>query len=471
MSDRTVDPPSAEVSDALAIVSAGIKAVNPGDVVRRTLRLRAGRLLVGAESLEVARGGRIHVVAVGKAAGAMADAAWKILPGRTCGLAIVPRGYPPPEQGSEVVYGDHPVPGDGSFRAGHRALEYVASTAECDTVLFLLSGGGSASLEQATAGLSPPDVVRTTELLLACGAPIGAMNTVRRHVSDVKGGRLALAVRAKRFATVALSDVVGDRPCDIASGPTVGDPTTFGDALDVVRRYSLTRRLPPDVLRHLEEGSRGRTPETPKPRAALFRGRRFLLAASNRTALVAASREARRRGYAPRVLSSEVTGETRPAGAAFGRRVARATARPDAVAFLSGGETTVTLGRRPGRGGRNQEFALAAAQLVQGTRAVVLSAGTDGVDGPTDAAGGWVDGRSVERSLRAGVEIAAVLRNHAAYDALRRVGGLWKPGPTGTNVMDLHVGLVPAASRRRVNPGRAGSSPHDGAPSSRRRRS
>ncbi|MGP8110665.1 MAG: glycerate kinase [Thermoplasmata archaeon] len=471
VSDRTADPSSSAVSDAIAIVCAGIRAVDPGVVVRKSLRRSHGALLVGQRTLREVRGGRVHVVAIGKAAGGMADAAWQVARGRVEGLAVVPRGYPAPRAGAEVVIGDHPLPGRGSFRAGRRALEYVAETSEEDVTLFLLSGGGSAALELPPVDISLPDLVRTNQLLLGCGAPIAAMNTIRRHLSEVKGGRLAVAVRSKRFATVAISDVEGDRPCEIASGPTVGDPTTFRDALRVVRRYALTTRLPRPVLHHLVEGARGGLAETPKPGDPHFRGRPFVLAASNRTALIAASVEARRRRYLPRILSSRVTGETRLAGAEFGRKVGLFSTRNARVAVLSGGETTVTLGRRPGRGGRNQEFALAAAQALQGTDAVVLSAGTDGIDGPTDAAGGWVDGRSVERARREGVAIRIALREHASYDALIRVGGLWKPGPTGTNVMDLHVGLVPGRTASPLNRGTAGSSPRYAAPSSRRRRS
>jgi glycerate 2-kinase len=459
------------VSDAIAIVEAGIRAANPVRAIRRSVRRTAQGFFVGLHAIKLAPGGRTHVVAIGKAAGAMADAAWQVLRGRTEGLAVVPAGYPSPRSGAETVEGDHPIPGPKSFRAGARVLDYVAATAEEDGILFLVSGGGSASLELPPDDLPTEALVLAYAALLRSGAPIGEMNTVRRHLSAIKGGWLARAVRAGRFATLAISDVVGDLAFEISSGPTVADPTTFRDALRVVQRRSLARRLPPVVLRHLKGGRAGDIPETPKPGDPVFVGRPFHLAATNRVALDAAALEASRRGFVPRILSSRVTGETRSAGLIFGRKVAAEELKGARRALLSGGETTVTMGRAAGHGGRNQEFALAAARAIRGRRAVVFSAGTDGIDGPTDAAGGWVNGETAEQARSAGVALDSVLLRHDSYDALRRLGGLWKPGPTGTNVMDLHVGLVVRGSPIRFRRGREGSSPRGGAPSSRRRRS
>jgi glycerate 2-kinase len=455
------------VSDALAIARAGIRAADPGRAVRREVRRGPGGLALGASSLRPGSGGRVHLVALGKAAGAMVDAAAGVLGPAALGIAITPRGYPAPRSTIPVVYGDHPVPRRASFRAGAALLRYVAALPPEDAVLFLISGGGSAVAEVPAPSLTPDDLTRTTELLLASGAPIGSMNAIRRHLSLLKGGRLAQATAARGIATVVVSDVVGDPPADIASGPTVGDPSTYADALRAVRAYHLSRRLPARVIRLLVAGARGDRPETPKPGDPRFRRTPFRLAATNRTALGAAAREARRRGFRTNLLSSRVTGETAPVARVFARRLRRAAAeRPNRpVALLSGGETTVTLGRHPGRGGRNQEFALAAASELAGENALVLSVGTDGIDGPTDAAGGWTDGQSTALARRRGVDLEAALRRHAAYDALARLGGLVRTGPTGTNVMDLHLGL----SRPRISPGTAGSSRRGGAPSSRRR--
>jgi hydroxypyruvate reductase len=270
------------------------------------------------------------------------------------------------------------------------------------------------------------------------------MNAVRRHMSLIKGGQLARATVARTFGTLALSDVVGDTPEDIASGPTVPDPSTYQDALEVVRRYRLASRLPARVVRHLRDGACGRWPETPKPGDPRFQGAPFVLAATNRTAIEAAAREARRRRYLPRIVSRPLVGETQPVARAFARRLRHLNFphRTRARALLAGGETTVSLGPHPGRGGRNQEFSLAAAAEIAGKDMLVLSIGTDGIDGPTDAAGGWANGGTVERAHRRGVNLGKALAKHAAYDALVSLGSLVRTGPTGTNVMDLHVGLA-----------------------------
>ena len=431
------------VSDALAIARAGIRSVDPGRAVRRHFVRTPHGFRVGARPLVPGPGGELRLVALGKAAAAMVDSAARIARGPVSGLAATPYGYPSPHGAIPVVFGDHPVPRSGSFRAGTALLEFVRSTRPTDAVLFLISGGGSATVEAPAVGLSRSEIRRTTEVLLESGAPIGEMNAVRRHLSALKGGRLAEATSARTFATLALSDVVGDPPADIASGPTVPDPSTFQDALAVVRKRGIAGRLPAGIVCHLRDGARGRIPETPKPTDRRLGRAPFVLAATNRTALDAAHREALRRGYTSRVGSSGVTGETQPVARRFARTLLRSAvgSREGPIALLSGGETTVTLGPGAGRGGRNQEFALAAARDIAGADAVVLSIGTDGVDGPTDAAGGWVDGTTVYRAGAGGIDLSSALRDHASYPALARLGALVRTGPTGTNVMDLHVGL------------------------------
>ena len=427
-------------SDAFAIARAGIRSVDPGTAVRHTFRRSRAWLELGARRIPLSPAGRIHLIAIGKAAGAMIDAAIAVAGPGADGLAVTPRGYPPPRASIPTLYGDHPVPGRGSFRAGRRLLDHVASIPGRDAVVFLLSGGGSAVAESPAEGVSPTEVAATTRALLASGATISEMNAIRRHLSAIKGGRLALATGADRFGSIAISDVVGDAPSDIASGPTVADPSTFGDALHAVDAHHLRSRLPPGVLRYLESGDRGRRPETPKGGEPRLRRAPFVIAASNRVALAASAREARRRGYRVRTLSSWMTGETREIAERFTRTLMAARSQ-GRFALLGGGETTVTLARGSGRGGRNQEFALAGLAPLEGRRALVLSIGTDGIDGPTDAAGGWVDGRSAGRARARGVDVTAALGHHASYDALERIGGLVRTGPTGTNVMDLHVGL------------------------------
>lgn len=428
-------------SDARGILRAGVAAADPARAVRSVVRRHQRGIAVGGRPLVPGRGGSIRVVGLGKAAAAMADAAVAILGRDTEGIVAIPRGYPAPRTGLRLARGDHPIPSRASLVAGRALLREVGSAGPADRILFLISGGGSAVAEVPVEALSIDDLARTTRVLLSSGVPIQAMNAVRRHLSLVKGGRLAAAGPPRGFATVAISDVVGDFPEDVASGPTVPDPTTYRDAVRVVERFGLRPRLPSPVLRYLADGARGRHPDTPKPSDSAFRTTVFRFGATNRTALQAAAFEAGRRGYTPRVVSSPVVGETQPAALRFARQLVRGVRRAP-WALLSGGETTVTLGSHPGKGGRNQEFALAAAGPIAGRPGLlVLSAGTDGIDGPTDAAGGWVDGSTVRRASARGVNVARALRRHAAYDALDRLGTLLRTGATGTNVMDLHVGL------------------------------
>lgn len=429
------------VSDARAIAVAGVHAADPARAVRSCLRRVGGQLELRGRPVAPAVRGQLHLIAIGKAGAALFEAAAAVVSSDPPGLVITPRGYPAPRARRTAVYGDHPVPGPASFRAGRRLLEYVREIPETDSVLYLLSGGGSAVAEVPAGGLAPEEITATTRELLASGAAIGEMNAIRRHLSAIKGGQLALASDVRWFGTIAISDVVGDPPADIASGPTVADPSTFADALRVVEARRLRPRLPPRVVRHLEAGRRGEVPETPKPPDPRLRRAPFVIAASNRIALRAAAQAAFRRGYSVRLGSSRMTGETRPVAERFARvLVGRRSAR--SFALLGGGETTVTLGRRAGRGGRNQEFALAAVPILEGREAVVLSIGTDGIDGPTDAAGGWADGRSAVRARALGVDVRRSLDRHASYAALARLRTLLRTGPTGTNVMDLHVGLA-----------------------------
>jgi glycerate 2-kinase len=423
-------------SDALAIAKAGIAAADPSRAVTNAFRSSAVDRWLGH------RRDSVHVVALGKGAASMTGAAVERLGPRFAGgISVVPGLGGSAPAGVDFLVGSHPLPTSASFHAGESLLAYVGRLSPADRVLFLLSGGGSSLAEAPAGGLGLSAVRRTTEALLASGAPIAGVNVVRRHLSALKGGRLAAASRAGRHFTFAISDVVGDRPEEIASGPTVADPTTFADAMEAVDQYRLADRLPLEVLTHLREGVEGRWPETVKPGDPALRRGRFQLVATNLTALRGAANEARRRGYRPTVLPGHLAGETIPSAWVFADRLLRSPGdRP--VAVLAGGETSVTLPAHPGKGGRNQEFALASAVAIAGHRGVgVLSIGTDGIDGPTDAAGGFVDWTTGGKAERLGVPIASALAGHTSYDALERLGGLVRTGPTGTNVMDLHVGL------------------------------
>jgi glycerate 2-kinase len=325
-------------------------------------------------------------------------------------------------------------------------LRFLESAGPDDVAVCLLSGGGSALLPAPVAGVPLADKLAVTKLLHRSGATIDEMNCVRKHLSRVKGGRLAEAFRGKLLLSLIVSDVVGDPLDVIASGPTSPDPTTFAEALEVMRRYGLLGSAPASAVRHLEGGCAGEVAETPKVAAANVENR---IIGSNRVALDAARRTAEALGYRLLDLGAFVEGETRAvatavAGVVRSIQTDGAPVAPPACVLI-GGETTVTLGDNPGKGGRNQEFVLALlAKLgAAGMRGVtVLSGGTDGEDGPTDAAGALADADSLAQVLGAGVSVSEHLARHDAYPCLERVGALLKPGLTGTNVMDVRVVLV-----------------------------
>jgi glycerate 2-kinase len=437
-------------SDALAIARAGIAAVEPTVAIRRTLHREGRSIRIGRHRLRWEQGARIHLVAVGKAAAGMTDAAWRILgPDSVEGIAVVRQGDPRPDAPISIESGEHPIPGSRSLRAGATLLQYVERIEPPDLVLFLVSGGASAIAEIPAPKLSLGDIRVTYRALLRSGAPIGAVNVVRRHLSKIKGGRLAAATRSRGWATIAISDVPGDLPWDIGSGLTVPDPTTFRDAWDAVRQYDLTDRLPESVIRRLHAGPRNPSMETPKLGIDRLRRAPFVLAASNRTARKAAAREAARRGFTPWILKKDVLGEARVMGHIHGAMVrewARNRGPPQRpFCLLSGGETTVTLRGNSAAGGRNQEFALAASAPLAGLpRVLLLSIATDGVDGTTDAAGAWVNGNTQAKARRMGIEIRTALARHTTYPVLRRIAQLIRTGATGTNVMDLQIVLAGA---------------------------
>jgi glycerate 2-kinase len=456
------------VSDALGIARAALRAVSPERAIRRHLRLRGAALHVGRVRWRLVEVPSVRVVAIGKAASRMYDAAWGVLGKHALpGIAVLRAGDPRPSGPARVFFGDHPIPGPGSQRAGAAVMAFLRALPEAERILFLLSGGGSALCELAAPGLRLSDVAATTRVLLRSGMPIGAMNTIRRRISSLKGGGLARAAKPRSYATLAISDVVGDRPSDIASGPTVSDPTDFRDAWRHVERYGIRDQLPIRVIHHLQRPARTESHRRLASEVRVpFGG--FRIIARNRDAVEGAASKARSMGYSVTDLGSAWTGDTlSTARRMLGRVLAtyHHRSRDRLACFVAGGETTETIGPAAGVGGRNQEFALSCAKPISGMPAVVLSIGTDGVDGPTPAAGGWVDGRTWGRAERLGVDIAGTLRRHDSYPALGRLGGLVVTGPTGTNVTDLHVILLGNRG------GTGGNSPRSAAPSTPRRRS
>ena len=327
-------------------------------------------------------------------------------------------------------------------RARGRIADISRAAGPNDVVICLISGGASALLPLPAAGITLEAKQKTTRLMLACGANIHEMNTVRKHLSAIKGGGLARLAAPARVIGLILSDVIGDDLDVIGSGPTAPDHSTFSDALAVIDRFQLRGRIPSSVRKHLEAGARGEVEDTPKRLDNVTN----VIVGSNRLAIDAAAREARRLGYRTLVLSTLIEGETRDVArmhAAIAREV-RASGNPvkPPACILSGGETTVTL-RGEGLGGRNQEFALAAAIDLDGAEdTVLLSGGTDGTDGPTDAAGGIIDGTVLARARSEGLNAREALAANDSYHFLERLEALLKTGPTNTNVMDLHIVLV-----------------------------
>ncbi len=397
--------------------------------------------------------GRTLVLGAGKAAGAMAHAVEAFWPADASlsGLVVTRYGHLPPRpdglpQRIEVLQAAHPVPDAAGLAAAERILALTQGLTADDLVLCLISGGGSALLSLPAQGLTLADKQRINHELLACGAGIGEMNCVRKHLSRIKGGRLALACAPARVVTLTISDVPGDDPSVIASGPTVADASSCADALAILTRYAIA--VPPAVREALQSGAL----ETPKPGMPAFVAHQVHLIATPQQSLQAAAEAARAAGLAAYILSDEMEGESREVGkvhAALARAVAK-RGEPFAApcVILSGGETTVTLrpqraGAVPGRGGRAGEFCLGLAQALQGQAGVwALAADTDGIDGVEDNAGAWVEPATLSRASQRGMKVADYLERNDAYAYFDALGDLLRTGPTYTNVNDFRVLLV-----------------------------
>lgn len=432
---------------ALGIFDAAVRAVDPGEAIHRHVGRDGDRLRLDQETVDLKSVRQLVVVGLGKAGASMAGAVEEILGNRiTRGVVVTKYGHVQPTKTIRLHEAGHPVPDDAGMAGAQAILGQVKGLGPEDLVLVLISGGGSALTPAPVEGISLAEKQALTKTLLACGADIREMNTLRKHISRIKGGQLARAASPARIFTLILSDIVGDPLDAIASGPTVPDPTTYADALAILDKYRIRGEIPASIRTHLEVGARGEIAETPKPNDPLFARVKSLMVGSNIQALEAAQSEARSLGLTPMILSSFIEGETREIArmhAALAREV-RASGNPikPSVCIITGGETTVTL-RGKGKGGRNQEFALAAALDIAGlTDAVILSAGTDGTDGPTDAAGAIVDGQTVSRAIAQGLNPRAALDANDAYPFFQRLGDLVITGPTKTNVMDVRLILL-----------------------------
>lgn len=428
------------------LLLAGLEAADPESAIRRAVRIKNNSLRVGTREYDLTGFSRIVCIGAGKASGAMATALERQLGSRLeGGLVVVTDGHAEKTKRIQLIEARHPVPDHRSEQAARRMVRLLESLTDRDLVLMVLSGGASSLLAAPADGLTLKEKQLTTRLLLRSGAAIHEINTVRKHLSGIKGGRLASATAAT-VITLILSDVPGDDPATIGSGPMAPDPSTFADAKRVLDTYGIRNRIPPAVRRHVDRGVQGRILDTPKPGEPLFSRIRHHVIGNNRAVIECMAKRARALGLRPLTLTATLFGEAREMGTLFGNlaremRVSGNPIRPPAC-LLAGGELTVTV-KGKGTGGRAQEFALAAAPSIEGlSKVFVAGFGTDGIDGPTTAAGAVVDGGIISRAREKDVSPEAALRENDSYGFFRRVDGHVVTGPTGTNVNDVYMILA-----------------------------
>lgn len=432
------------------IFDAAINAASPYNAVQKKLRLApaGARLFLKADnkSIDLNRFKRIFVAGGGKAVCPIARAVEELLGSRITGsLAVTKYGHSKPLKKIRSIEAGHPLPDGSGVKGAGEILRIAAQAGVDDLLIVLLTGGASALLPAPAFGLSLKDKQKASMLLINSGASINEINVVRKHLSLIKGGRLAQAAHPATVLTLIVSDVVGNNLSSIASGPTAPDPSTYADALRIIKAYKLTKEMPEQVMDILRRGSKGVLPETPKPDEALFENTSNIIIADNLSALQAAGKRARAFGLKPVILSSSMTGNTREAAGFFASVLKEIKnsgnpVKPPAC-VLMGGETTLKVTGK-GRGGRNQEFSLALAIALNAPGIYALSAGTDGTDGPTEAAGAYVFPDTLSRAEALGLGPARYLAQNDSYNFFKRIDGLFITGPTGANVMDMMIGIV-----------------------------
>ncbi|MCD6319243.1 MAG: glycerate kinase [Candidatus Desulfofervidaceae bacterium] len=417
----------------------GIRAVNPYTAVKEYLKKVQ-------EEIKTDEYQKVIVIGFGKAAYTMAKAVeeeWGDL--IDTGLAITKYGHGGKLDKIKITEAGHPLPDENGVKATEEIIKLIkANAGEKTLILCLISGGGSALLVAPYEGITLAEKQSVTQLLLKAGADITELNAVRKHLSRVKGGRLAERAYPSRLIALILSDVIGDPLEVIASGPTAPDETTYRDALTVLKKFSLFPHTPPQMIELLEKGKQGLLPETLKKDNPIFKHVTNVIIGNNRKALNAVKAKAFELGFQPQIISSEIQGEAREVGEYLANLASEAqkTLSDSPKCLISGGETTVAV-KGKGLGGRNMELALAFALKVAGKKGIsLLSAGSDGTDGPTDAAGAIVDGNTILRAREVGIVPEVYLGNNDAYHFFQKVGGLFISGPTGTNVMDIQIILI-----------------------------
>jgi len=437
---------------AKAVFLKAVSAVDPYQRLKEIAHIDKNRLIIGVEEVsekvfDLNEFERIFLVGTGKASSSMAQAIEEIFGGRiTKGLITTKYGHALPLRFTEIIEAGHPLPDPKGLEGARKIKDLLTNTGPKDLVLFLISGGGSALLPLPADKITLEEKQELTQFLLDCGADIKEINTIRKHISQMKGGWLARWAFPSTVITFILSDVVGDPLDVIASGPTVPDTSTFQESWEILKRYGLINEIASSIRNHLQAGREGKIKETPKAGESVFEKVHNMIIGSNIVALRAAEKEFSLAGFNTIILSSSIVGETREA-ARFHGAIARevvSTGKPidRPACILSGGETTVTI-RGSGLGGRNQEFTLSGAFEISGLeKTVLLSGGTDGTDGPTDAAGAMADHTTITRARQMGLDSVKFLENNDSYHFFEKLGDLLITGPTRTNVMDVRILLV-----------------------------
>lgn len=446
-----MDSPSNDISkmrnDAVRIFNKGLEAVEPGLALKECCRREGENLFIGNRKYNLSAIKNIFVIGAGKATAPMAAAIEDILGEKiTRGIINVKHGHTASLNRIKLIEAGHPVPDKNGEKGAGEILNLVESAGENDLVLCLISGGGSALLVLPAEGITLKDKQDSIKILLSCGATIHEINTIRKHTSGIKGGRLAKATYPATMVSLILSDVVGNDLDVIASGPSVPDPSTFEECMKIFKKYKITKNIPKEILSHIRKGASGKVPETPKEGYRIFKNTYNLIIAGNMEAINAARQESKKIGYKTLVLSSMIEGETRDVAkvhTAIAKEILKTgNPIPPPACILSGGETTVNI-TGSGLGGRNQEFVLAAAiDIAERKNIVVLSGGTDGGDGPTDAAGAIADTNTFKRAESMCLNPLNFLLNNDSYHFFKQLNDLLITGPTNTNVMDLRIVLV-----------------------------
>jgi glycerate 2-kinase len=436
---------SARGEAVAGIMAAALEAVDPAQAIRSHIQRQGKHLIIGKRDYDLSAFKRVLVIGFGKASVPMIMATADILgQDLTQGIALTktsPAESSPLNSRIAVLKGSHPIPDESSLTGAQQVIDLLSTTKETDLVIFLISGGGSALLTSPRDGISLDDLGALTKSMLACGATINEINCLRKHLSQVKGGQLARMAFPAQSVALILSDVVGDPLDVIASGPTVADPTTFGEALAILEKYNITATVPQTVVKLLTQGVNGKIMETPKVGDPIFSKSSNLIIGSNLQAAQAAFQKAKSEGFNTSLLTTYLQGEARVVGqvmAAIARQMAaNGDPVPAPACLIAGGETTVTL-LGNGLGGRNQELALSAVPGLAGIKDVMLiTLATDGNDGPTDAAGAVVNGDTLKRGVDLGMDPENYLSRNDAYHFFDPLGDLLKPGITETNVCDL----------------------------------